>query len=481
MASKTVCKYHPAVPARWHCDACDADLCGGCVKKDHEIGQASCTRCSGRLRQLAARNFIAPFWSRIGKFFLYPAATTPLVFITLISVCVAAAVFLGVFVKLLLISSLVATVRYANLVLETTASGHLQAPPIGTEVFTEGWGMTLRQVVVFAVMGLATVAAYRHGGELAAQGVGLFFVLGVPASIMIMAMEKSILKAINPVAIFNVIKGIGMPYLILYGFLILVYFSYAMLDSVVAGKGNFVMLPVQVFLSLYFMIVMYNMMGYVIFQYHDALGYDVYVDLDEYDPRGDAAVTKGPTDPRLVEVEILLKEGNPDEAITVLRGHVASDNNVELHDRLHKLLKVTGKVDEMAAHAQKYIDFLVTDNKANKAAEMARDCMDAGKLVRPANDSYLLPIMNALQAQRAFKQAVAFAMNLHERKPVPGDLPRLYFLAAKTLSEHLDKDEQALRLLDFLQKNYGSHPLAGDIAKYTEMVKKLSASAPAKI
>lgn len=474
MASKTTCKYHPDASARWHCDACDADLCGACVKKDRAVNQATCTRCGAPLRQLAARNFIPPFWSRIGKFFLYPAATTPLVLITVISICAATTVFLGVFVKSLLITSLVVSVRYANLVLETTASGHLHAPPITTEVFTEGWGMTLRQVAVFAVMGLATAAAHRHGGELAAQAVGLFFVLGVPASIMIMAMEKSIIKAVNPVAIVGVIRGIGVPYLILYAFLMLIYGSYVMLDSMVAGKGSYMMLPIQLFLSLYFLIVMYNMMGYVIFQYHDTLGYDVDVDLDDYDPHQQGAAVKGPTDPRLIEVEILLKEGKPEDAIAALRGHVASDNSLALHDRYHKLLRVTGRVDDMTAHAQKYVDFLVADNKANKAAEMVRDCMAAGKLVRPTHDRFLLPVLHALQAQRAFKEAVAWVANLHERESPPADLPQLYFIAAKNLSEHLNKDQEALSLLSLLTQNYGSHPLAAEIAQYAAMVKKLT-------
>jgi hypothetical protein len=320
------------------------------------------------------------------------------------------------------------------------------------------------------VISLAHQKFGKGAGDLAA----LFFMLGLPTSIILLAINKSVFQAVNPIAIYRLMRGIGLPYLVLYAFLMLLYGSYATLENIISASDNSIMLPVQVFLSFYFMMIMYNMMGYVVLQYHDALGLDINLSLDdeEHVDRG-ASHKKPAVDPRLIDVEMLLKEGKSDEALAALRQLAQAENSVDIHERFHKMLKLSGETEEMAAHARKYVPVLMSESKVYKAAEILKDCLQVGQTVRLENPDYYWPLLEAMKNHRAFKEGVTLAANFHQRFPQHADIPRLYLQTAKYLSEHLNDDEQSIKILEYLRENFTQHTLSGEIGKYYSTVRAL--------
>lgn len=472
---KTLCKYHPSSPARWRCQACHTDLCNLCVKKEPAQNIAQCARCGAQLQQQAAGNFIKPFWQRIGKFFLYPAGTAPLILITLVSMVIAAVAFLNMFIVVTLLTCLAMVTHYANLVLETTATGSLRPPPLSFSALLSGWSITVKQFLVFLLMGLAIGVSHDKFGRSAGELLALFFMLGLPASIILLAINKSVLQAVNPLAIYRLMRGIGLPYLVLYAFLMLLYGSYVTLENIITASDNTILLPVQVFLSFYFMMIMYNMMGYVVLQYHDVLGLDVNISMDDEEHIGrNASRTVQAVDPRLMDVEMLLKEGKSDEALITLRKLAQADNAVEIHERFHKMLKLSGESVEMGAHARKYLPVLMSEGKVYKAAEMLKDCLQGGQSIQLDNPDFYWPLLDAMKTIRGFKEGVTLVANFHERFPQHKDIPRLYLQAARYLCEQLNEDEASMKLLNFLRDNFSQHSLSSEVEKYSNTVQALA-------
>ena len=103
----------------------------------------------------------------------------------------------------------------------------------------------------------------------------LFLMFALPASTMSLAINGSIGDALNPVTLATVMKRIGWPYLILYVFLLLVSAG-SSATQLFLGTVAPVWLIVQLitFVSAYFTVIMFNMMGYVVYQYHEDLGFE---------------------------------------------------------------------------------------------------------------------------------------------------------------------------------------------------------------
>ncbi len=70
-------------------------------------------------------------------------------------------------------------------------------------------------------MGGLVGAAAMLGGPILMLLALAFVILALPASIMVLAMERSVGAAVNPMNLAVLISRIGTPYFLLYGYLIL--------------------------------------------------------------------------------------------------------------------------------------------------------------------------------------------------------------------------------------------------------------------
>jgi hypothetical protein len=273
-----------------------------------------------------------------------------------------------------------------------------------------------------------------------------------------------------------VIRAIGAPYLLLYVFLILLSACQGVISAIIGSFDTLLLAPVQNFIGLYFTLIMYNMMGYVIFQYHEALGHNVRLEVDK-DYSNSKPVSKTPvsTNPVIQEAEVLVKEGQIDEAINRLKAATNQANaSNELHVYLHRVLFAANKPELMIAHAKDYINVLIHENKTREAAQLIVDCFKYKETIRPNDPDKYYALAYMLNEMRAFKACISLVHNFHKRFPGHADIPKLYLLASRILSEQLSNDNMALKMLEFLLAKYRQHELAGEIEQYCMAVKNVA-------
>ncbi len=471
--SQVVCKYHPLVPARWECPNCHINLCNDCVDKDAVRNTATCPLCKGYVQQLSAANFITPFWKRIPKFFMFPLQPGPLIFMGVAAVLVSLLPLFGFPGKLVSVVLLLAYLSYALHVLDRTANGELDPVQVNANMFGKGFGLPLKQIAVLVILFVLIYSVGRSLGAFAAYITYIVVMLSLPAIIMLLVMENSLVSAVNPILIADTIRSIGPPYLVLYLFLLMLGSAHEIIGEFVASGGGLWFLPIQMFAYFYFTLVMYNMMGYVVFQYHEPL--DFAVRMDVHESHGATGGRRAETSMGLpTDVEVLVKEGRVDEAVEALGRKVMQEpSDLDLGGRYHDLLKRTGKSELMAVHAREHLNLLLSAGKAARAAQVFVDCFAVDPEIRPNDPDRYYELASVLASRGAAREVVALSRNFHTTFAGHRDIPRLYLLVAQVLTERLNAEQQAAKILDFLQANYAGHPLSGEIRQYAELVRNL--------
>ncbi len=272
------CSYHPTKAARYHCPRCEANFCPECIshRQTEVYGKVRdfffCPKCNVQVDMLSVGSFIAPFWNRLPQFFAYPFHLRPLL---LMLVLTSVGVFFAEFPFTNLILWVI-LIKYCYAVLRNTVQGNLQPPALSYEVLGKDVGQAFKQIALFFLMGGALVLI------VAAFGVNIGYLclfLGIlltPAMIIVLVVSDSLINALNPVAFMTVAYRIGWGYLLMYLFLSFLSAAPAFLAS---NFTSFLPPMVRLFLltaaSQYYTIISYSLMGYVILQYHEEIGYEV--------------------------------------------------------------------------------------------------------------------------------------------------------------------------------------------------------------
>lgn len=427
------------------------------------------------MQPIGMGNAITPFWLRLPKVFAYPLSPSALVYILILSSISSLIGFNSIFKGLLQLVILVVFCRYAYAALENSAQGHLKPPDVTSELVSGAMGLPFKQLLVFFIMGFAVVLAGGVAGPLGMLIMGGLVYIWMPASVMELATSHSLMDAINPFRLTSAIRAIGWPYALLWLFLLMLSAgSNALQSLLLRGVGGALALFVFSVISMYFLLAMFHLMGYVIYQYHESLGYPVIVDFDST-PEAKSAQNQAQNHPVLNQIAMLLHEGKSDEARRLLKDKIAQDRgDLELRKQYHKLLLLSGEHGVLIEHAQSYLTLLLADKRTRPAAELVRDCQSAVPDFKLTNPDHVYPLMQELKAMREAKQAVRLAQNFHQRHPKHADLPAVYLLAAKTLCEDLRQDIQARKILHFLATQFPHHALSQEIRQYQMVLEQLS-------
>ena len=416
-----------------------------------------------------------PFWRQLPRVFTYPAHGDALVKIAAFALAAGIAeawlMFGGLISRLVWLGFL----AYCFRVLERTARGHLNPAEFEMNESTGPDRRPLKQLLIFLVFfGLAVVAG-AAGGELAMQVGFVVAALVIPAAIMVLAVDDSLRAALNPLRIVSTIAGIGLPYLALCAFLFLLmqsseYLSDA-LDLVLPDFAAAVLADV---VTMYFMVSMYYLMGYALYQNHSALGIDVQVDT----AMAARAVARKPAVPDVLgpETQGLVAEGKLQEAAARIEERLRREwDNNRLHDQYHKLLLAAGEPKPIAKHVNEYVAKLVREKKGARAVEV----FEAGRAKVPdltLHDPELaLPL--AKHATELRRDATAFELlkGFDKRFPGHADIPGVYMLAATILLERQNQYAMAQKIFQGIVQKYPQHALAGEAARLAEVAGKMAA------
>ena len=483
--AKIACKYHQTTPARWGCPVCKLNLCPQCVKTDEASPQIwLCFSCGGEVDSLGVGNTIPPFWERIPQFFVYPARVDALMYLGMLSLA-SVVIFVPLIGILLYLAITYAILKYAFLILNHTARGNLTPPQILGDNYRATQWLPFKQSIVFLLMVLAVTGITYISPVLAVFSI-LFLMFALPASTMSLAINESIGGALNPATLVTVIKRIGLPYLILYVFLLLVSVGSSatqfFLEAVAPG---WLIIQLITFVSAYFTVIMFNMMGYVVYQYHEDLGFEDVREFAEPEsvrrgPRSSASIpaagtAQPPSDPFETEVNVLVNEGKLDEAKDRMHRRVEGPaGTLEDREKYHKLLQLAKDKAESSRHGADYIRALTHTGEGTRAVQVYEDCMQLDPEFQVTDGHQSFRLAERGYAMGRNDTALQLINRFAKRFPKHERTPDAFLLAAKLMCEHKGQDKQAIAILDGLLRQVPSHQLSEEIQEYRAFVRRLT-------
>lgn len=464
---KTNCHYHPTAPAHFECHECGFAYCPACISRRETDSYGSkeifyfCPKCNVEAMTIGVGNIIQPFWKRLPEFFLYPFRPQPVIFImvlALLTVSMGSWFFVGII-------STVVMLKYSYAVLERTAKGQLTPPPISFSLLNDDLGQVFKQLAILIIaFGLAPGFVVSYLGPLAGIIFWMLAILCLPAMIMCLVATGSLLHALNPVVFIGVIFRIGGNYLLMYLFLLFLMEAPSILVRQFAGfiPGGLAFF-IYAAAKNYYMVMVYNLMGYTLLQYHEEIGFEV--DYEE------AMADQAPiaTDPHAVllgEVDMLIKEGKIDEAIALVKGDSEGGiTDLKLAGKYYNLLKFKKAWPELLEHAVVFLDLLADDNRKEEATKVYIECLKLKKDFLPHPDA-LFKVGKWLAWEKEPKLGFNLLVRFTKAYPDHPLLPEVYFFLGKFLHTRMKDTEKARQVLALVVKKFADHPAAVSAEKY---------------
>ena len=379
----------------------------------------------------------------------------------------------GLFWMLIRFAVWAIVLKYSFAVLKETANGKLVSPKITIQTISDDFEVVFKQIAMYAIIGFAVFKVFQSMGIV----IGLLFLafsaLSIPAMITVLVASNSLLNAINPMVFVRMAWRIGWAYLLMYLFLLLLGVAPA-----VVGRYIIAFLPdgLHGFLfamaKSFYTIISYHLMGYVIFQYHEEIGYAVDMDEEEAPTEANASV-QSQENGLLNRVDILIKEGHIDDAISLIRDETEGDfSDMNLAERYFNLLKIKQLTPEMLEHGKVYLELLSKAGQKDKLCEVYLECISKENTFT-VSPSAGFKVASSLKEKGHPKEAVGAYNTFIKGNPKHPLIPKAYFLAANVINEQLKNPPKALEILNGLTKKYPDHEILPYVQRY---IKQMSLS-----
>ncbi len=472
---KKFCDSHPTRKAHWHCSKCNAQFCPECVvqRESENYGHRKtlhfCAKCNQEVDWVGVENLIEPFWNRMPRIFTYPLSIAPVI---LMAVLALATLFFsgpGLFSTLMKGVMWLIVIKYSFESLKATAGGNLKAPPVNSETISNDFGQVFKQFGIYIAILIAFFWVSAKLGPL----LGILFLLGalffVPSMIILLVTTGSLINALNPVMFVGLTFRIGWAYLLMYFFLFL-------LGSAPAYLFQFLIkfLPGELHLLLYgfaesfYTIVSYHLMGYVILQYHDRIGYQVNFEdfkdptVQDYEPK-----EADPDEAVLREVVPLIQEGKLDEAISIIQKMTVHQGirGINLSERYYTLLKMKKRRKDLLEHGVSHLEKLVANNQKNKVLAVYGECRKMDPKFLPTAD-VLFKLAGWLNESGKTQTAISIYNLLVKSYPQHPMVPKAYFRIAQLFHDSLMKTDKAKKILSALQMKYPQHEISPHVENF---------------
>lgn len=453
-----------------------------------------------------------PFWNRIPRFFLFPLNPAIIGRIALFSAIPAIGAFatsMGtIFIAAMGLSLLawIFFLRYGSRILNETSRGRLSpadyAPEIDPELTHLPYSMFGFGFVTSMFIGLVTY----FFGEKAGMGADVIVMAMTPAAFMVLVHTRSLWSALSPGQSWGLIGSVGKPYWLLCLFLFCLssaqaYIAYllymkgiaplqehwvelqAMLSNIqsqedfdeaqaaLQGFGAFLSqqrprLAMSIAgingAAMYFCMIAFNMMGYVLYQYHHVLG----IQVDDQ-PRRRGGRPQEPRDENADQIAALIAAGDMNKALDIAYEAQRLDaEDVAAQERYHKLLHLAGKTERLLVHANRFIALLLRKQMPGKALEAWRRCRELDAEYRPEDPATIFALAQAARGIRDNRLALEIVNAFDKKHPRHPLIPEVYLFSGMILCEDMRQDAMADRIFATIQARYPDHPCALKAAEY---------------
>jgi len=359
--------------------------------------------------------------------------------------------------------------KYGFEVLRWSANGRSQAPEISLTV-GDDVGRYAVLLLILVEITLGFVALYW--GIWAALCVGLALMFAMPAMVTILALEEGMGRALNPLVWLMIASRVGRWYFALVGFFCAALILQSVLAAEILGIIPWPVGPVLVWLVVnYLMIANFHLIGSIIHEHADELGYAGHVELQEEVPHTDKSRAI------LDSARARAASGDTQGAATLLREELAAHPDLlPVHDEYRHWLRQSGDKTGLAAHGKKYIPVLLQKSQDRRAIDVARECqvLDPAFALDQAEDVTRLAHAAAEAGQT--QTAVGLLAGFHKRFRNHPDIGRNYLLAAKLWAERMNKEMQARAMLNQIKIMLPNDPVIAQVDAYLAFLDKLAAT-----
>lgn len=486
---RTFCKHHPTKPALWYCGSCNAYYCPECITERSLDGGYNkkgvihvCPKCSSLPERLAAQNIVEPFWNRLPKFFTYPLTPATLIFMLVLSVLMtlfSAPGLLSAFFQMLLFGILL---KFCFAALKQTAKGSMSPPPIDEHTITDDFTIVAKYWALgflFFLVGLAcfliTMRLSLTMGTAVSMIIFFACIIGLllllPAVIIVLATNESLLDAVNPMITVRMAVRIGSSYFLMYFFLAILYAAPGVVGYFAQPHLPQILWAFLFsFANCYYSIVAHHLMGYVILQHHEDIGYEVeFEDKKLSGSRHDSHAAKKDHG-LLSKVNVLIKEGKHSDAITLIETEAGENiTDLGLAERFYNLLKIEQKISGMLWHAKRYLDLLIKAGKIDSARMVYLECVAADPSFSPAA-SALFKVASSMSDAGNYHAALETYNRFIRTSPDDPMVPKAYLLAATVFNEKMLSPEKAVKTLKRLIHTFPDSEITPYAQKYLRQI-----------
>lgn len=321
-------------------------------------------------------------------------------------------------------------------------------------------------------------------------GLMIALSLLLPSAAMVVALEDAFFKALNPMFLAQFLRTMGAAYFVLWGFFLLIAGTRHGVLAIGEQWPTVLRLPVEMGLGTYLGLVLCALIGYVLYQFHQELHLDVEVDFDTHRKVGGAegiaragstaaAVHQAqPSDPMERKVQALLAQGKVSEAIAEVKDEMRYDRlDPDLNTRLHALYKRQGEPATILAHGQTWLTALVRAGRSKEALAALHTMRAIDPQFAVADANVILPVAEFALERGERELAASLINGFDKRHPQHKDLPGVYFVAARLLSEHARQHDKAAQLLRNLIAQYPQHAVAAQARSYLQALEGLKPQA----
>ncbi|MGB5987016.1 MAG: tetratricopeptide repeat protein [Desulfobacterales bacterium] len=469
------CQFHPHQPAYWHCPRCRQSHCQQCVIRRPPVSPLSehyfylCPLCGDLSEFIGVARIHKPFWRRLPAMLRYPLAPRVLLFMAATAlvgwgcsantwVCGLSLNVLGLFI-----------LSYALEALIRTAKGDLSAPAIDGGTFGHNLVQVVQHYLLFLALGCAGILAFVEVSLKA--GITYLILAGfmLPAMMMTLGMTRNIRQALNPIRAIRLALRIGGSYLLLVLLLTLCLATPLLLGQLALGR-----LPLNLHLGVYglalsyFTIAAYHLMGYVILQYHERIGFEVdYEDILPPAAPSPAARPLTWNQETCKRANLMVAAGKLDEAIAVIQEATAKKrfDDLDLSERYLELLKLAGRGDALDRHAPRHLWLLVKAGRKAAACRLYRELLEKDPEFSP-HPAQLYELAGWLGEKETPQAALGTLKRLVRIHPDDPLVPKAYFRIAQILHDRLKDSPRAKQILDRLLNRYPDHEIAPQVKTY---------------
>jgi tetratricopeptide (TPR) repeat protein len=337
-------------------------------------------------------------------------------------------------------------VSYCFACLKQTATGNFEAPDIAT-AYEGGLDLLARLLAIFVVTIGFVGLVFTYLSPLLGFLVGIIAMVFMPATVILFGFTNKLSEALNPLKQFRLITAIGVPYGLILVFIFIMFISVGVINELIGLQLSIVSITLQSAVSNYYSVVMFHIMGYMIFQYQEELGFSARAN------HGDAHKFREHSEKTKHLIDILVKEGEFNRAIKELKQAIKKyPADPHFVKQYFEFLHASKNTSAIAEFGNYYLAYLVRHQANHSLNPVYKRILQIQPDFQADKAEIRYPLAQELYQTGDLKTAVKVLKNLHREFPNYVSLPAAYELMAECLAELPGMQQHELKYRRFAAK-----------------------------